>query len=89
MKIKQIEWQVWNGDPHRFNAGIECDDGPLCLIGEVVKRKSQWQWSLEDGEMWCVGGKTDSLEEAKQQCQVAYENVIREIIATHTEQEAP
>ena len=38
MKIKQIEWQVWNGDPHRWNAGIECDDGPLCLIGEVVKR---------------------------------------------------
>jgi len=88
MKIKPIEWEVKNNDPRWVLAPIDYDGWPLPIFGQVIKKHTQWEWLVEDGERWYVEGTANSLDDAKQQCQAAYESVIREIIDTHTEQEA-
>ena len=79
MKIKQIRW----ADENTVQTGMWVTfytELPLGHNALIKKTQNTYRWSIGLRTTVIVGGKTKTLAEAKQACQIAWEGLVGEAL---------
>ena len=78
MKIKKIQWgniSVWNGCERYFK---ELPFNMTALVRETYYEF--YAWSIKQGTKVIASGKADTIDEAKADCENAWESIVKEAL---------
>lgn len=78
MKIKKIQWGnkfVWNGCERYFK---ELPFNMTTLVREMAPEF--YAWSIRQGTKVIASGKADTIDEAKADCENAWESIVMEAL---------